>query len=60
MTELPEDKKVECMITFIKHVGVKEAAKFICAQQDAIDGLTKNNRQLAEGFSGYLNKQNGW
>ena len=46
--------RVEAAKLFISKLTENELAEFIVCQEDAINGLTKNNRKFAEAFRGHV------
>jgi hypothetical protein len=50
MNELTHEQKVKCMIAFINHVGIDEAANFIVHLQNSVEGLTANNQSFIKAY----------
>jgi vacuolar-type H+-ATPase subunit I/STV1 len=53
MSDIPEDV-VKATMLFVKSIGERETAEFICNQQKAIDGLTANNKDFAQAYRNVL------
>lgn len=44
--------RIEAAKIFVSNLPLQQVAEFIVSQNEAIDGLTENNRQLAKSFRG--------